>query len=290
MHLQRLQRINQNKEYGLQVPWDDLVYIFGEIMYGGHIVEDWDRRLANAYLFKYFNEALLEGPEYFPGFVGPPTSMSHKQAVEYLMEMPGETPIAFGFHPNAEIGFKLREGDAFCSSLILMQPRDAGEGGGASEEERARTVLEDIVERLPETYDMEDIRARVEDFSPYTMVAIQESERMNVLTAEMKRSLAELDLGLRGDLTMSEPMERLMRALASDAVPMSWRNLAYPSLRTLGSWLVNVQQRAGQLNEWTADLSVPKVVWLSGLFNPQSFLTAVMQVSFLTSLLMQGLC
>ena len=85
-------------------------------------------------------------------------------------------------------------------------------------------------------------------------------------------------------------MERLMRALASDAVPMSWRNLAYPSLRTLGSWLVNVQQRAGQLNEWTADLSVPKVVWLSGLFNPQSFLTAVMQVSFLTSLLMQGLC
>lgn len=30
-----------------QVPWDDLRYIFGEIMYGGHIVEDWDRRLAN---------------------------------------------------------------------------------------------------------------------------------------------------------------------------------------------------------------------------------------------------
>lgn len=36
---------NNNK-----VPWDDLKYIFGEIMYGGHIVEDWDRRLAFAYL------------------------------------------------------------------------------------------------------------------------------------------------------------------------------------------------------------------------------------------------
>lgn len=82
---------------------------------------------------------------------------------------------------------------------------------------------------------------RVEDFTPYTMVAIQEAERMNVLTAEMKRSLAELDLGLRGDLTMSEPMEKLMRALAADTVPMSWRNLAYPSLRPLGSWLANVQ-------------------------------------------------
>ena len=30
--------------------------------------------------------------------------------------------------------------------------------GGLSEEEKARMVLEDIAERLPESYDMEDIR------------------------------------------------------------------------------------------------------------------------------------
>ena len=65
--------------YGLQVPWDDLRYIFGEIMYGGHIVEDWDRRLANAYLFKYFNETLLEGMEMFPAFFTPANTMTHKQ-------------------------------------------------------------------------------------------------------------------------------------------------------------------------------------------------------------------
>ena len=45
--------------------------MFGEIMYGGHIVEDWDRRLANAYLVKYVNEALLETVEFFPGFNAP---------------------------------------------------------------------------------------------------------------------------------------------------------------------------------------------------------------------------
>jgi dynein heavy chain len=59
----------------------------------------------------------------------------------------------------------------------------------------------------------------------------------------------------------------------------SWRNLAYPSLRPLGSWLSNLRARAAQLTEWTADLGVPRVVWLSGLFNPQSFLTAVMQTT-----------
>jgi dynein heavy chain, axonemal len=61
--------------------------------------------------------------------------------------------------------------------------------------------------------------------------------------------------------------------------PPSWRNLAYPSLRPLGSWLSNLLARAAQLAEWTADLGVPRVVWLSGLFNPQSFLTAVMQTT-----------
>jgi len=63
----------------------------------------------------------------------------------------------------------------------------------------------------PAQFDMEDIRGRVDEFTPYVMVAIQESERMNNLLAEMKRSLAELDLGLKGDLTMTEPMERLMK-------------------------------------------------------------------------------
>ena len=63
-----------------RVPWEDLRYIFGAIMYGGHIVENWDRRLADAYLSKHFNEGLLEGAELFPGFAGPPPGASPVQA------------------------------------------------------------------------------------------------------------------------------------------------------------------------------------------------------------------
>lgn len=35
---------------GPAVPWQDLRYIFGEIMYGGHITDYWDRRTNNTYL------------------------------------------------------------------------------------------------------------------------------------------------------------------------------------------------------------------------------------------------
>ena len=30
-------------------------YLFGEIMYGGHITDDWDRRLCITYLQEYMN-------------------------------------------------------------------------------------------------------------------------------------------------------------------------------------------------------------------------------------------
>ena len=40
---------------------------------------------------------------------------------------------------------------------------------------------------------------------------------MNVLLARIRATLAELDLGLKGDLTMSEPMERLMQARTDDS-------------------------------------------------------------------------
>jgi len=44
---------------------------------------------------------------------------------------------------------------------------------------------------------MPEIQARAEDKTPYVVVAIQECERMNLLTAVMRKSLHELDLGLK---------------------------------------------------------------------------------------------
>jgi dynein heavy chain len=49
------------------------------------------------------------------------------QVLEAIDEsMPPETPLAFGLHSNAEIGFKLREAETFCNSLVQLQPRESG--------------------------------------------------------------------------------------------------------------------------------------------------------------------
>jgi hypothetical protein len=42
-----------------KVPWEDLRYLFGEIMYGGHITDDWDRKLCRTYLEEYMNPEMV---------------------------------------------------------------------------------------------------------------------------------------------------------------------------------------------------------------------------------------
>ena len=55
------------------------------------------------------------------------------------------------------------------------------------------------MEKLPEEFNMVEIMAKVppEERTPYVVVAFQETERMNMLTGEMRRTLKELDLGLK---------------------------------------------------------------------------------------------
>jgi dynein heavy chain, axonemal len=64
-------------------------------------------------------------------------------------------------------------------------------------EDKVKQVLDEILEKLPEEFNMSEIMGKVEERTPYVIVAFQECERMNYLTSEIKRSLKELDLGLK---------------------------------------------------------------------------------------------
>lgn len=53
------------------------------------------------------------------------------------------------------------------------------------------------MDKLPEEFNIVEIMAKVEERTPYIIVAFQECERMNMLVREMRRSLKELELGLK---------------------------------------------------------------------------------------------
>ncbi|XP_057571174.1 dynein axonemal heavy chain 17 [Hippopotamus amphibius kiboko] len=263
-----------------KVPWDDLRYLFGEIMYGGHITDDWDRRLCRTYLVEYIRAEMLEGEILLaPGFQIPP-NLDYKGYHEYIDEnLPPESPYLYGLHPNAEIGFLTVTSEKLFRTVLEMQPKetDSGASTGVAREEKVKAVLDEILEKIPEMFNMAEIMAKAAEKTPYVVVAFQECERMNILTNEMRRSLKELNLGLKGELTITTDMEDLSTALFYDTVPDTWVARAYPSMMGLAAWYADLLLRIRELEAWTTDFALPTTVWLAGFFNPQSFLTAIMQ-------------
>uniref|UniRef100_A0A8C0VGP0 Dynein axonemal heavy chain 17 n=1 Tax=Cyanistes caeruleus TaxID=156563 RepID=A0A8C0VGP0_CYACU len=267
-------------EANTKVPWDDLRYLFGEIMYGGHITDDWDRRLCRTYLSEYVQPEMLDGEvSLAPGFMIPPR-MDYEAYHQYIDDnLPGESPHLYGLHPNAEMGFLTVTSDRLFRTVLELQPKEseAAGGSGTSREEQVKSVLDEIIGQLPDPFNMEEMMAKAKEKTPYTVVALQECERMNILTNEIRRSLKELDLGLQGELTITSEMEELANALFYDNVPESWTRYAYPSLLSLANWYADLLLRIRELEVWSTDFVLPASVWLAGFFNPQSFLTAIMQ-------------
>ncbi|RLV89557.1 hypothetical protein DV515_00014817 [Chloebia gouldiae] len=265
-----------------KVPYDDLRYLVGEIMYGGHITDDWDRRLCKTYLEEFIKPEMLEGELCLaPGFPLP-GNMDYNGYHQYIDDaLPAESPYLYGLHPNAEIGFLTQRSERLLRTVLELQPRDCSTGQGAvgAQEEMVQALLEEMLEKLTDEFNVAELLARLEERTPYAVVALQECERMNALTAEMRRSLAELELGLKGELTMSSDMETLQNCLFLGTVPQCWVQRSYPSTASLGSWFADLLARISELEAWTRDFSLPSTLWLGGFFNPQSILTAVMQTT-----------
>ena len=277
-----------------KVPWDDLRYIFGEIMYGGHIVDDRDRTLNMTYLENLMKDSLLDEAELFPFIEGKnisfkcPGALTYSNYIKHIEEnLPPETPLAYGMHPNAEIDFMTNQCLTLFRTLVELQPKDSGgdeSGGGNVKIEKTQelmTKINDEIQLDQNKPNMEDIVSKLgEDRDPYQNVFLQECEYMSILIEEILKSLADLELAFKGELTMTDQMEALMDAVYLDNVPDKWNKLAFPSTRGLTSWLINLKHRIDQLNVWKEDPSVQlRIVFLNRLKNPQSFLTAVRQKS-----------
>ncbi|TEB19592.1 Dynein heavy chain family protein, partial [Perkinsus sp. BL_2016] len=262
------------------VPWPDLRYIVSEIVYGGSITDALDRRTNNTYVDTLVVPELMTNMTLAPGLKSPdPSKMDYSQYLKFIEErLPAETPQMFGLHPNAEFKFSSSQALGLLETIQSISGQSTS-GGGTAALSALPSLIEKYLGQLPKAFDMLSIRGRISDWNPYIIVALQECERMNALVTEVRRSLTELEMGLSGALNITDQMEQLIQSLSSNKVYSNWERLAYPSLKPLASWMSDLALRATQLLEWTTNLQAPKSVWISGLFNPMSYLTAVMQVT-----------
>ena len=89
--------------------------------------------------------------------------------------LPQESPHLYGLHPNAEIGFLTATSEKLFKTVFELQPRESGDGGGASSsrEKKVKTIVDDILEKMPDPFRLHEMMAKCEDKTPYIVVCFQ---------------------------------------------------------------------------------------------------------------------
>ena len=138
----------------------------------------------------------------------------------YIEEnLPAESPLLFGLHPNSQISLLQQQAATLFSSVLVLSGSGGG-GGGSGKETRAADTLGDLKTRLPVQFKMIEIKTALKEApTPYVVCALQELERANAVLTEMGRALTELELGLQGALNISDLMEALIANLTANEVP-----------------------------------------------------------------------
>lgn len=101
-------------------------------------------------------------------------------------------------------------------------------------------------------------------------------DRFNKLIKVIRASLQDIRKAIKGELIMSPAMEKAAKSLSDGKVPDMWMSASYPSLKGLGSYIIDLKTRIAGFKKWL-DEGSPIVFWISGLYFTQSFLTGVLQ-------------
>ena len=101
-------------------------------------------------------------------------------------------------------------------------------------------------------------------------------DRFNVLLRVMKKTLVDLIDAIKGTVAMSLYLEKMFNNIIDRKVPVLWDDVGYPSLKPLGSWMVDLNNRVDFIGHWLYGGS-PKSYSLSTFFFHQEFMKSSLQ-------------
>lgn len=264
-----------------EIPFKVLKYTAGHINYGGRVTDDWDRRCIMNILNDYYcQESLSESYSFSVSgtFHQLPPDANSKEYMDYIRSLPiNSNPEIFGLHDNANITFALNETYQLLSGILKLQPKSTS-GGGSSREDAVEEIVKKVMESVPQPLPIIDIMEQypVKYTESMNTVLVQEVIRYNRLLKVIHSSLRDLKKALKGLVVMSEALETMFNSIFINEVPEMWAAKAYPSLKPLAAWVIDLEERMKFIQGWI-DNGIPPVFWISGFFFPQAFLTGTLQ-------------
>lgn len=130
------------------IPWDAILYINGEITWGGRVTDYWDQRCLRTIL-KIFSSDVIIDPNYKycrgDPYYRDPRKKTLIEYIDYVQEFPiQEDPEIFGMNKNANIVFQTKETDFFIETLLMGQPRSTVDEGQSEENEVCLEIISKI--------------------------------------------------------------------------------------------------------------------------------------------------
>jgi dynein heavy chain len=266
------------------IPYTVLHFMFYDINYGGRVTDSIDRRTIMTILDDFINPEVVETENYAFSPSGRYTSIEVQGVQDYLdyidtfPSLPD--PEIFGMHANADITSATAVQMSQFELIVRILPRVAAGGGGESQDEVVNKRAQDILERVPSTWEIEAVLKQYPTTYSESMntVLTQETVRYNKLLTLVDSTLKDLQLALRGEIVMSQELEDMALSMFNNVIPAQWadQQVSYPSLMPLGAWVNDLIARCEFIDTWIKN-DKPPVFWISGVFFPQAFLTGTLQ-------------
>ena len=177
-----------------EIPYIELRYLFSEVIYGGNIIDCWDRRINNAYFQIYIQKELIDKICCSINYNTVDFNIDHCINFVGNILSNDEIPVnLLGVHSNALIKNEEKKSDFLVNSLLEIQ-------GKNYDSNLIFNILEEFNSRIINEYSIEELRLKSNRISPFDLFCIQECEKMNILIKEIKKNLLEIKLSLNVNL------------------------------------------------------------------------------------------
>lgn len=299
-----------------KVPWDALVTLLSQCIYGGKIDNDFDQRLLMSFLAKLFTPRSFETDfalvANVDGIGGPggqrhitmPDGTRRDHFLHWIENISDrQTPSWLGLPNNAEKVLLTTRGTDLVSKLLKMQQlEDEDELAYSSEESQhlhaqaecktdgrpawMRTLHNSAttwLQLLPKS--LQTLRRTVENIKdPLYRYFEREVNSGSRLLRDVIHDLEDVVAICQGEKKQTNYHRSMLSDLVKGILPSNWRRYTVPRGCTVIQWVTDFSHRVKQLQKVSQLVSQGGAkeiktipVWLGGLLNPEAYVTATRQ-------------
>ncbi|KPI98422.1 Dynein heavy chain, cytoplasmic [Papilio xuthus] len=295
-----------------KVPWEALVTLLSQCIYGGKIDNLFDQRLLHSFLCKLFTPksfeadfalvANVDGATGNQRHITMPDGNRRDHFLKWIEDLSDrQTPSWLGLPNNAEKVLLTTQGSDLVSKLLKMQQLEDEEElayNAAQDDPNAIVVVGDgrpawmktlhqtasaWLQLLPK--ELPTLRRTVENIKdPLYRFFEREVAAGAALLQQVLHDLRAVISICQGEMKQTNETRSMVGALVRGILPASWRRYAVARGCTVQQWAGDFASRVQQLaavSEAVAERGAKRLqsipIWLGGLLNPEAYITATRQ-------------